>query len=113
MQQQDERKGSEENKEKKRRYVVDKRKIARRDYDVFQVQKEQEVIAGPLGDDKGNLVTEEADIAKTLIFLPQCSQRKMREACQNFFSCREEGEILKDAEDQDSADNQEIRTKQH
>lgn len=30
-----------------------------------------------------------------------------------FFSFREEGEILKDAGDQDSTDNQEIRTKQH
>lgn len=31
LQQQDERRGSEENKERKRRYVADKRKIARRD----------------------------------------------------------------------------------
>lgn len=37
----------------------------------------------------------------------------MREGCQTFFSCREEGEILKDIEDQGSADNQEIRTKQN
>lgn len=34
----------------------------------------------------------------------------MREGCQiSFFSCREEGKILKDTEDQGSADNQEIR----
>lgn len=39
----------------------------------------------------------------------------MREACQIFFfssSCRKEGEVLKDIEDQGSTDNQEIRTKQ-
>lgn len=37
----------------------------------------------------------------------------MKERCQIFFSFREEGEILKDTEDQGSADNQEIRTKQN